>query len=336
MVSRTVHILCYPEVQILDAAGPHEVFAGANRWLDAHHSPEPGYDIGLIAPESGPVTSESGLTLVADSAWSDVDPESDIDTLVIAGGNGVYAQRDDPGLVAWVAVAAQHARRVASVCSGAFVLAEAGLLDHTTATTHWARARRLADEYPQVSVDPDPLYIRHGNVWTSAGVTAGIDLALAMVEDDLGPDAAQTIARWLVMFLRRPGGQSQFAPAVWSEPSGHAPVRQIQDHINADPATDLSIATLAARAGMSERNFTRVFTRDVGEPPGRYVERVRIEAARRTLEQESLGVDVVAARCGFGTAETMRRTFIRHLGVPPSSYRDRFTLSPTPHRGVNQ
>jgi transcriptional regulator GlxA family with amidase domain len=309
----------YDRFQSLDLAGPFEVFAMANALLQRQ-----AYELRTASLLGGQVRSESGLTVVVDEALAEVDPRG-VDTLLVAGGTGVRDALHDAELVDWIRRTGRRAPRVASVCSGAFLLAEAGLLDGRPATTHWARAERLAREYPAVDVDADPIFTRDGKVWTSAGVTAGIDLALAMVEDDHDAELAQSAARWLVMFLRRPGGQTQFAAPVWSPPADRPSLRTVQDGIHADPAADHSVAALAAAANMSERNFLRVFSREVGCTPAIYVERVRVEQARRQLEQTPDGVDVIAARCGFGTAETMRRAFIRRLGVPPADYRKRFT-----------
>jgi transcriptional regulator GlxA family with amidase domain len=320
MRSRLVVIVCFPGVQPLDVVGPHEVFAGATRLLASSHKPG-GYQVELVASTPGPVTAESGLVLVASHP---LPRARSIDTLLVPGGDGVFDARADQRLVSFVRRAARTTRRVGSVCSGTFLLAEAGLLDGRTVTTHWRRAGQLADEYPELRVDADPIYIHDDTIWTSAGVTAGIDLALAMVEQDHGPDLAQTIARHLVMFLRRPGGQSQFAAPVWTAPAAHDGVRAAQDHVNVDPAGDHRVDTLARAAGMSGRHFTRVFHEQVGESPARYVERVRVERARAMLERDECGVAVVAQRCGFGTAETMRRAFVRRIGVAPDDYRKRF------------
>lgn len=215
------------------------------------------------------------------------------------------------------------------MCSGAFLAAEAGLLDGRRATTHWARADQLAMEYPDVEVDADPIYLRDGNVWSSAGVTAGIDLALALVEDDLGTDVSQLIARWLVMFLHRQGGQTQFATPVWVRRAERSPVREAQARVEATPAGDHCVTAMAESAALSERHFTRVFTAEVGETPSRFVERVRTEAARRELESTVDTLDVIATRCGFGSTETLRRTFPRRLRTSPDAYRRRFTTNTT-------
>ena len=212
-----------------------------------------------------------------------------------------------------------------TVCTGAFLAAEAGLLDGYRATTHWAFAERLAAEFPAVDVDADPIFVRtSGTVWTAAGVTAGIDLALSLVEDDHGTETAQTVARWMVLYLRRPGGQTQFAAPVWMPRAKRTCIREVQEAIEAQPGDAHSIGDLARRATMSPRHFTRVFTDEVGEAPGHYVERVRTEAARRQLEETDDTVVAIATRCGFGTAETMRRNFIRRIGVSPDQYRKAF------------
>ena len=211
-----------------------------------------------------------------------------------------------------------------TVCTGAFVAAEAGLLGGRRVTTHWASASRLETEFPDVSVDPDPIYIKDGKYWTSAGVTAGIDLALALVQEDLGVDVSQTVARWLVMFLHRPGGQTQFASPVWVRRAERSTVRAVQALVEAAPGGDHRVPVLAAAAAMSLRHFTRVFSTEVGETPGKFVERVRLEAARHELETTNDTLDVIAVRCGFGTAESLRRVTQRRLGVSPDAYRRRF------------
>jgi transcriptional regulator GlxA family with amidase domain len=325
MPERRIAIVVFPGCQALDLTGPHEVFAGANQVLRGRHRDDPRYQLLVTALEPGPVRSESGLAVVADHALAAVRPP--LDTLLVVGGDGVHDARRDPELVTQVVRLSAGSRRVASVCTGSFVLAAAGLLDGREACTHWARARRLAREFPRVRVDPESLYRRDGAVWTSAGVTAGVDLALALVEDDCGAEVAQTVARWMVMFLRRPGGQSQFAAALWHPASELDAIRAAQDAVLAHPGADHSVPALAAGAGMSLRNFTRVFTRDLGTTPARYVERVRVEAACRLLETTDLTVDVVARRCGLRTAETLRRSFLRTLGVPPTDYRRRFALA---------
>ncbi len=323
-----VVLVVYPGHQVLDAAGPHEVFAGANALLSGAAATGP-YRLVVASLTGGSVPSESGMALGDTVPLAAIDPTA-VDTLVVAGGTGVHDACDERALVDWIRSAAPACRRITSVCSGTFLLAAAGLLTGRRVTTHWARAPRLAATHPEVDVDPEPIHIRDGRIWTSAGVTAGIDMALALVEDDHGADLAQTVAQWLVMFLRRPGGQGQFAAPVWSGAAVHDGVRAAVDLIHVDPGADLGVPTLAAAAAMSTRNFTRVFTREVGCPPGRYVEQVRVEAARRLLESSDDTTDVIAERCGFGTAETMRRAFRRSLGASPGAYRRRFTHDSTP------
>ena len=320
---RHVAIVAFPGLQSLDAVGPFEVFAGATGL--AERDGRTPYRISLVASSpSGAVTSESGIGL----ATSPLPPvDEPIDTLVLPGGNGVHEARHDRALMDWIRAVAPRCRRVATVCTGTFLAADAGLLTGRTVTTHWARAARLQSEFPDLQVDPDPIYVRDGHVWTSAGVTAGIDLSLALVEDDLGHEIAQTVARWLVMFLHRPGGQTQFAAPVWVPRAERTTVRAVQSLVEAAPGGDHTVARMAAAAAMSVRHFGRVFTAEVGESPARYVERVRVEAARRELETTADTLEVIAARCGFGTAETLRRSFHRRLGVPPDAYRRRFKVA---------
>ena len=329
MSTRPVSILVFPGFQTLDAVGPLDVLVGLNRYLDAHGLEAPRYDVTIVGAGDGPIRSESGLNVTADRS---LERTSDaVDTLIVAGGRGVEQAAADDHTVAWVRDTASEARRVCSVCSGAFVLAAAGLLDGHTVTTHWARADQLATAHPLVDVDPDPIHRHSGKIWTSAGVTAGIDMTLALVEQDHGAEAAQTVARWLVMFLRRPGGQSQFAAPVWADAADVEPIRAAQDAVNAEPGGDHTVEAMAQRGGFSTRHFTRVFRAEVGCTPARYVEKVRVDAARRALETTGTGLVPIAAACGFGTAETMRRAFLRQIGVTPSDYRSRFrTTAGTP------
>lgn len=327
---------CYPGLQPLDVVGPHEVFATANQVLDQTASNAPRYQLLMCAFTPGHITSESGLSLLAPTAFPTHREMREVDTVLIPGGYGVYEACTDTALVKVLRDIGKRARRFTTVCSGTFLGAATGLLDGKRVTTHWARAAQLTELYPRLNVDADPIYINDGNVWTSAGVTAGIDLALALVEDDHGVDVAQTVARHLVMFLRRPGGQSQFAAPVWSKPAEMHAVRAAQDLVISNPAADLRVGSLAAAINMSERHFTRVFAAEVGEPPAKFVERIRVEAARRCLEQDGTTVAAVALQCGFGTAETMRRSFLRRVGVAPDDYRRRFrrTASTSHYRSI--
>ena len=317
---RTVIFFAFSGMQTLDLVGPLEVFATAS--LVAAAKGRDGYQTVIASVDGKPVTSSSGLTLATTKL---LDADKRADTLVLPGGAGIHAARSDSRIVDWTRTVAAGVRRVASVCTGAFLAAQAGLLDGCVATTHWASADQLAREFPSIVVDPDPIFVRSSaKVWTAAGVTAGIDLALSLVEEDHGTDVAQTVARWLVLYLRRPGGQTQFAAPVWVARAKREPIRAVQDAIDAEPGGAHSICDLARRVDMSPRHFTRVFTDEVGESPGAYVERVRTEAARRQLEQTDDTVVAIAARCGFGTAETMRRNFIRRIGVSPDHYRKTF------------
>jgi transcriptional regulator GlxA family with amidase domain len=308
---RQVTFVIFDGFQPLDLAGPHEVFAAA------------GYRCRIVAPRPGPVRSRSGLPVQVENGVADTAP-SGVDTLVVAGGPGVDAARRDAALLDWITVAAASARRVTSVCSGVFLLAAAGLLGGRRVTTHWGRRDQLVREHPELTVDCDPIFIQDGRFWTSAGVTAGMDLALALVEDDLGRDVAHAVARELVLFLRRPGSQSQFSVPLWSTQPASDPIRAAVQAIHARPGARHGIGDLAERAGLSTRHLQRRFTAELGVPPAAYVERVRIEAACRALAESGDTVEAVARRCGFGTAESLRRAFHRNIGVLPSDYRDRF------------
>jgi transcriptional regulator GlxA family with amidase domain len=316
MDQRRIVFVIFDGFQPLDLVGPHEVFVCAGRLAG-------GYDCEVVAPLAGQVRSRGGLAVHAGHAVADVDVTG-IDTLVVAGGAGVHAAVRDPELVAWIAAAGAAARRVTSVCTGVFLLAAAGLVEGCRVTTHWNQADRLAREHPGLTVDCDPIFIMDGRVWTSAGVTAGMDLALALVEDDLGRDVAHAVAQQLVLFLRRPGSQSQFSVPLWSAQPSTGPIQAAVSAIHADPGGRHGIADLARHAGLSPRHLQRRFTAELRVPPAAYVERVRIEAARRALAEADDPVEAVARRFGFGTAETLRRAFHRHLGVSPSDYRDRF------------
>jgi transcriptional regulator GlxA family with amidase domain len=331
---RQVLILAYPGVQSLDVAGPLEVFAGAHRLSGAHLPGGPhrrsgagsprarGYEITIVGRDGAALRSSSGLTLVPDAGLREA--PRDIDTLIVAGGPGCEQAAQDPVLVEWIARSSAAARRTAAVCTGAFLLARAGVLEGRRATTHWSAAAELARRYPAVRVDAEPIFLRDGNVWTSAGVTAGMDLALALVEEDLDREAALTIARHLVLFLRRPGSQSQFSATLAAQQPAREPLREVQQQVVEDVAGEHSVEAMACRAHMSARHFARAFRAETGLTPGRYVERVRLEAARRRLEDSSDPIAAVAATCGFRTAETMRRVFLRMLDVGPSEYRRRF------------
>src|SRR5262245_45878246 len=320
--TRHVAMVAYPGANAVDVIGPLEVFATAAT-LAAHGTSEPrAYTTEVVATVAGPLETQSGIAVVARRALGAV--RGGVDTLLVAGGLGTRAALDDRRLLAALRRLAPRVRRVGSVCTGGFLLAAAGLLDGRRATTHWMWCDSLAERYPRVRVEPDPIFVRDGNVWTSAGVTAGMDLALALVEADLGRELALHTARQMVLFLRRPGGHSQFSAQLAAQAADRQPLRDLQAWVVEHPDADCSVPALARRVAMSPRNFARVFLRESGMTPAQYVERVRVEAARRRLEDSTDGVDAVASGCGFGTAETMRRTFLRHLRVAPSDYRVRF------------
>jgi transcriptional regulator GlxA family with amidase domain len=320
---RNVLIVAFDGVQSLDLTGPLEVFTAAGNWC-AHRGAAPAYAVGTASLGGRAVRTSSGLGLLPDADLSTV---ARPDLLIVPGGAG--ARRRDPDLVGWLRAHAGQPPRLASVCTGAFLLAEAGLLTGRTVTTHWSYCAELAAQYPDVTVDPDPIFVRDGNLATSAGVTAGIDLALALVEDDLGRDAALAVARQLVVFLRRPGSQSQFSAQLSAQFAERRPLREVQQWIAEHPAADLSVESLAERASLSPRQFARAFAAETGMPPGRYVDRARLETARRHLEDTAASVEQTARACGYGTPEAMRRAFVRALGVSPAEYCRRFRPSST-------
>jgi transcriptional regulator GlxA family with amidase domain len=313
IATRTILVAAFPRVQTLDVFGPAEVFATASQLRG-----DDAYTVRVVASEAGMVRTSS-IALHAEAL-----DQGPLDTLLVPGGRGVLDACKDDDLVEWVRRAAARARRVASVCTGAFLLARAGLLDGRRVTTHWASCAELARRHPEVAVEPDPIYVRDGNVITSAGVTAGLDLALALVEEDHGRELALEVARWLVLFLKRPGGQAQFSAQLAAQIAEREPLRDLQawlpDHLH----EDLSVPALARRACMSERNFARAFRDETGMTPAAYVEVARVERARIALEAGDLPVETIAGQTGFGTVETMRRAFRRRVGVSPADYRSRF------------
>jgi transcriptional regulator GlxA family with amidase domain len=326
---RQIAILAFPEVQSLDVTGPLEVFAGAQTLIEALGRDDPGYEVSILSHDGAPLRTSSGLQIVPHGGFSQTPRR--LDTVIVAGGYGSHAASKDPATLEWISSVSKRARRTASVCTGAFLLAATGLLDGRCATTHWSAAKELAKRYPRVQVDPEPIFLRDGPIWTSAGVTAGMDLALALVEEDLDRDAALAIARQLVLFLRRPGNQSQFSATLAAQEPQYEPLRELRRHIVENPATDLSVEALAQCAHMSPRHFARLFRAETGVTPARYVESVRLESARRVLEDSGQSIADVALKCGFGTPETMRRCFLRALGVGPAEYRRRFHPTGSPH-----
>jgi transcriptional regulator GlxA family with amidase domain len=319
---RPIHILAFPNVQLLDVSGPLQVFASANVQMQENGQAAP-YSPIVIGQQDGSIVSSAGLGLHTHPL-----PKTPSDTLIVAGGRGVHIALQDPQLLQWVRQQAGSARRVASVCTGAFMLAEAGVLDGHRVVTHWDSCDELARRYPALHVDPEPIFINEDSLWTSAGVTAGIDLALALVEADLGRNIALAVARDLVVFLKRPGGQSQFSTALSMQHATRSQDSRFGDlhaWILDNLASDLSVATLAAQVGMSERSFVRHYRAHTGNTPARAIEQLRVEAARRLLGDSALPIKRIADRCGFGTEETLRRSFLRAVSVTPQAYRERFS-----------
>jgi transcriptional regulator GlxA family with amidase domain len=316
---RRVLVLAVEGSQSLDVLGPVEVFHYAERQV-------PGsYRTDVVGPATnGFITTTSGVRLgVAPLP----DPPPRHDTLVVAGGEGARRATGDAAIVDWIARASRRARRTTSVCTGSYLLAAAGLLDGRRATTHWGWCDDLAERYPAVGVDPDPVFVRDGDVWTSAGVTAGMDLALALVEEDLGAEVALAVARLLVVFLKRPGGQSQFSGALSVQQASRPALRELQAWIAAHLDEDLSVAALATRANLSERSFARAFRAEVGQTPASYVEALRVERARTLLEDGAESLEAVARAAGFSSPEVLRRAFHRRVGVSPAAYRERFRFA---------
>jgi transcriptional regulator GlxA family with amidase domain len=314
--ARRIVLVAFPGVQPIDLVGPAEVFSeAAARTKDA-------YRVEVVARDPGPIATRGGYAIAPARTIDAV--RGSVDALLVAGGPGVREAEHDAELVAWLKAAATRARRVASVCSGAFLLAAAGLLDGRRAATHWDGCEELARRYPTVAVESDPIFVRDGHVWTSAGASAGMDLALAMVEEDLGRDVALAVARWLVIFLQRPGGQAQFSVQLATQAADRAPLRELQAWIAEHLDEDLRVEVLAERAYMSQRHFARAFRDEIGVTPAAYVEAVRLERARQRLEDGAETIEQIARQCGFGTPETMRRAFARRVGVSPASYRARF------------
>ena len=316
---RRLEILAFPEVQLLDVAGPLQVFAAANDQASKPHTFSP-YRIRVVAPDGVQIHASSGLAFATEPL---PDPAEPLDTLIVAGGQGVMQAAEDARLVDWLRARAGVARRTASVCTGAFLLAATGLLDRRRAVTHWEYCDLLSRRHPAVTVEPDPIFVHDGPMWSSAGVTAGIDLSLALVEEDLGRAIALGVARYLVMFLKRPGGQAQFSAAL-SLQSTDDHFAGLHDWLTEHLAEDLPLKRLAAQARMSERTFLRRYHAATGLTPARAIERLRVEAARQLLAETRLSAKRIAARCGFGSEETMRRSFVRLQGVSPQDYRARF------------
>jgi len=320
--TRHVVMVGFEDAQVLDVVGPLEVFSRTARLLEEEgRTRRPAYTVEIVAESAGPFVTSSGIELVARRSWRQV---RRVDTLLIAGGVGFDRMLANQPLLDWLQRQRSRVGRLGSICTGALILGRAGLLNGGRATTHWAYCEQLADSCPDTVVEPDALHLRNGNVYTSAGVTAGMDLALAMVEEDWGRAVALAVARQLVLFLKRPGGQSQFSSFLSAQTIGTERFRGLQTWIFEHPREDLSVAALAERASMSERHFARSFAAETGQTPAKFVKQVRLEAARRMLQESNLHVDQVAWRCGYGSGETLRRAFLEALGVTPGNYRARF------------
>jgi transcriptional regulator GlxA family with amidase domain len=322
--TKTIVFLAAPQTQIIDVAGPYQIFVrAAELFVSEHPAARTPYRVLLASTTpTRMIPTNCGLSLVASTSYLNV--PRPIDTLLIAGGTGLEKAGSDPRLIKWLRAITPRTRRFGSICTGAFLLARAGLLNGRRVTTHWKWADALQSKCGDAAIDPDPIFIRDGNLYTTAGVTAGMDLALALVEEDLGSTIALKVAREMVLYLRRPGGQSQFSAALALQASDSEPIAEVHsfvlDHLNGD----LSVEALARCARMTPRSFARKFTAASGVTPAKFVERLRLEAARRRLEESREKVERIAYECGLGTAETMRRSFLRIVGVSPSDYRERF------------
>jgi transcriptional regulator GlxA family with amidase domain len=315
-MAHRIGVVVFDGMTLLDASGPAEVFHLADP--TGEH-----YALEFVSTDGDTVRSSSGITMAGTTTAG---PAGRFDTVLVAGGPGLVDSPVEPDLLAAVDALSQAASRVASVCTGAFVLAELGYLDGRRATTHWRHAHTLARRYPRIRVEPDVIHLRDGRYLTSAGISAGIDLALAIVEDDLGADTARTVARELVMFMQRPGGQTQFSTALSQPPASDGALRELMEAIIADPAVEHTVTSMAAAIGVSERHLNRMFRTELGTTPGRWLEQVRIDAAR-ALILEGHPITRVAQRSGFGSDETLRRAFARHLGTTPTAFRDRFATT---------
>lgn len=322
---RTIVFLAAPNSQILDVAGPFQIFVrAAELFVQEYPARKAPYNVVLASTtRSRSVATNCGLMLTGSETFRTL--RGPIDTLLVAGGSGLETASCDEELLRWLQKAAQRVRRIGSVCTGAFLLAAAGLLDGKRAATHWKWAAELGSKFRHITVDPDPIYIRDGNTYTTAGVTAGMDLALALVEEDLGAPMALKVAREMVLYFRRTGGQSQFSTALSLQASDRKQIAEIRSWIHDNLGQDLPVEKLAARAGMSQRNFARVFLKDTGITPSRFVEHLRVETARRRLEESRDKLEKIANDCGFGSIQSLRRSFLRVLHVPPNDYRLRFT-----------
>ncbi|MDD2310723.1 MAG: GlxA family transcriptional regulator [Desulfuromonadaceae bacterium] len=321
---KSIAIVAYEGVEIFDTAGVIEVFELVNRGLREQGNSEPAYDIKLLAAEAGPFATSSGVRLVADAGWYDADGA--IDTLVVIGSTDEYLNPAlaDCKLIEWLKTNGNKVRRLVSVCTGVFLLAEAGLLDGRRVTTHWMDVERLRREYPGITVEEDAIYVRDGQVSTSAGISTGIDLALALVEEDCGQKVALAVACRMVLYLKRPGGQAQFSTQLRAQMAVEGPLAHLLAWLEENAHLKLSVEDLAERAAMSPRNFARIFMKETGMTPLKYIEQIRLERAIRLLEETVYPMEMVASESGFASAEQLRRVFRRRMGITPIEYRERF------------
>jgi transcriptional regulator GlxA family with amidase domain len=324
MATRRVVIVGAPGTQILDLVGPFQIFTrAAELYARKNGSRAPIYQVEVVSTARGrPILTNCGLGLMAHRTYRRC--KGKVDTLLVAGGNEIECGKIGPEAVQWLKDMARGARRVGSVCTGALLLAEAGLLDGKKATTHWKYCDMLSERYPDIDVNPDPIFVRDGNVYTSAGVTAGMDLSLALVEEDHGSRLALEVARDFVLYLRRPGGQAQFSAALSMQATDRHPFQDLVPWVLDNLTEDLSVGALAEHMSMSPRNFARVFTKEMKSTPALFVERLRVDVARRRLEESHGSLKAIAAECGFKNVGSMRSSFQRLLGAPPGQYRERF------------
>jgi len=327
---REVIVVGHPGVLGMELTGACDIFALANT-VAAETGRPPAYRVTVASMGGGPLELAGGLQMAETADLAGL--RRPIDTLLVIGGPTAHEAAEDDVFVRAVGRLAARSRRVGALCTGAFILAAAGLLEGRRATTHWLFGDLLAQRHPGVTVDTDPVFTSSDGMWTSAGITASFDLLLAFVEEDLGSDVARDVARVLVVFLRRTGNQAQFSAQLQTQVADHRPLRELQQYIADHPDADLSLAALARRLHMSPRHLGRVFCQQVGMSPGRYVERIRLETARRRLEESDQSVEAVALAAGFGSTETMRRVFVANLAVSPADYRRRFGRS---EKGVSE
>lgn len=327
--TRRVAMIAYDDAHILDIVGPLEILSGTNLFLENSVQP---YDLFIAAEKAGPLKTSSGMLIHADRSFDDaLLDNTPIDTLIVAGGHGTLEAMKNEKLMAYTGMVAANASRIISICTGAMILAELGLLDGKRATTHWWWCPTMAQKYPKVAVEPDAIYIQDGNIWTSAGVTTGMDLALAIVEDDWGHDIALQVARYNVIYMVRPGGQSQFSSQLIAQKAKDPSITRVLDYILQNLHEPLNVTSLASYALMSERSFTRKFNQEIGMTPANYVEAARFQAAKAELEHTNLPIEQVSIKTGFNNPERMRRAFMRHLGISASEYRERFSTMENRH-----